>query len=324
MPPNMSAPNNSKDFQTSAQNDRLELKVIIKSLLNIVSYKSPHDFMSINSSTEALEKAVGTEVQSWKVDDGQNGAVFTSISKKAVSVVEFFYYHHTFEVKLAFALYAWFFFYIDDGAGKPFLENFQQRDLMGYPQEDPPLQHFHQILGGLYKYWDPICANSMACAAFEFISGTVLEGRKEVSEMEVQPTASSWPKYLRAKSGMAPGFSCTAFPKNTHPDISTYIQVLPDIDDYLCLVNDILSFHKEELAGETMTYVQVRSKTTRKHPRQVLIEMVQEVGEIHARILATLRGHEEAFLAWTTLENGFIAWHLSIGRYKLSELGFSV
>ncbi|KAJ7439818.1 isoprenoid synthase domain-containing protein [Mycena galericulata] len=174
----------------------------------------------------------------------------------------------------------------------------------------------------LYKYWDPLCANSMVCAALEFVTGTVLEVRKEVHEMDVRPTASSWPKFLRAKSGMAPGFSCAAFPKQSHPDISAYIQILPDIDEYLCLVNDLLSFYKEELAGETMTYVHVRSKTTQKHPYQVLVEMVQEVGDLHRRIAATLEGQPEALIAWKTLENGFIAWHLSIKRYKLSELGF--
>ncbi|KAJ6614864.1 hypothetical protein B0H10DRAFT_1802339, partial [Mycena sp. CBHHK59/15] len=172
-----------------------------------------------------------------------------------------------------------------------------------------------------YEHWDPICANTMVCAALEFVSGTVLEARKEVSEMEVQPTASSWPKYLGAKSGMVPGFSCTAFPKKTHPDISAYIQALPDIDDYLCLVNDILSFYKEEFAGETMTDVQIRSKTSQKHPKRVLVEMVQEVGNLHARIAATLEGQPEVFSAWKILEHGFIAWHLSIERYKLSQFG---
>ncbi|KAJ7237090.1 hypothetical protein C8J57DRAFT_1087814, partial [Mycena rebaudengoi] len=80
----------------------------------------------------------------------------------------------------------------------------------------------------LYKYWDPINANSMVCAALEFVSATVLEGRKEVAEMTVRAQATNWPRYLRMKSGMAPGFSCTAFPISAHPDISTYIQALPD------------------------------------------------------------------------------------------------
>jgi hypothetical protein len=82
----------------------------------------------------------------------------------------------------------------------------------------------------------------MVCAAFEFISGTVLETREKFSMMQISSTAPRWPKYFREKTGMAPGFSYAVFPKDTHPKISAYIQVIPDIDDYMCLVNDILSF----------------------------------------------------------------------------------
>ncbi|KAJ6616718.1 hypothetical protein B0H10DRAFT_1798904 [Mycena sp. CBHHK59/15] len=156
----------------------------------------------------------------------------------------------------------------------------------------------------------------------EFISGTLLEGRKEVVDMDVKPSAPNWPKYLRAKSGMAPGFSATAFPKSVHPNISTYVQALPDIDEYLCLVNDILSFFKEDLDGETMTYVSIRSRTSQKTPKRVLVEMVREVSDLHRQIAATLEGDSQASMAWKTLEYGFIAWHLSIERYKLSQFDF--
>ncbi|KAJ6527369.1 isoprenoid synthase domain-containing protein, partial [Mycena capillaripes] len=133
---------------------------------------------------------------------------------------------------------------------------------------------------------------------------------------------SNWPKYLRQKSGMAPGFSCAVFPARTHTDISAYIQVLPDIASYFYLVNDILSFYKEILAGETMNYVQVRSKTTGKDLKQVFVEMVREVGDLHTGITAALEEQPEALAAWKAFEYGYISWHLSIERYRLSELGF--
>ncbi|KAJ6557529.1 isoprenoid synthase domain-containing protein [Mycena capillaripes] len=215
-----------------------------------------------------------------------------------------------------------FFFYIDDGAGKSSHEDYQRRLLLGHPQEDAALEHYQEVLGNLYDYLDPVCANAMACAALEFISGTVLENKPQVSAMDVQPTAVGWPKYLRAKSGLGAAAACAIFPKKAYPDLTAYIQVLPDIDDFSCLANDILSFYKEEFAGETTSYVQVRSKATLKHPKLVLVEMVQECADLHNRISATLEKHPEALAAWETFENGFIAFHLSMGRYKLSELGF--
>lgn len=134
-----------------------------------------------------------------------------------------------------------FFFYIDDASAQPYLEDFQRRQMLGLPQVHPPFTHFLRILGDLYTYWDPVCANAMICSAFEFVSGTILEGRKEIKEMKPSHEAVNWPRYLRVKTGMAPGFSCMTFPRSLHPDVSTYIQALPDIEDFLGYANDILS-----------------------------------------------------------------------------------
>ncbi|KAJ6569367.1 hypothetical protein B0H19DRAFT_1257010 [Mycena capillaripes] len=265
------------------EDEILELKTIIGSFLDVVGYTpshSPHIFQN----------------------DGHDGAVFAPITKKAASLVEFCYFNHPCQVKLAFALYCWFFFYIDDVADKLSLEDYQRRLLLEYPQEDPVLGHFHHVLGRLYDYWDPVCANSMACAALEFLSGTILGNRPDITPMAACPSAPNWPKYLREKSRMAPGFACAVFPVLTHPNISTYIQTLPDIADYFYLANDILSFYQEVLAGETMNYVQVRSKTTRKAPKQVLVQMVQEFGDLHIGIKATLEEQPEALEAWKAFE----------------------
>ncbi|KAJ7208106.1 isoprenoid synthase domain-containing protein [Mycena rebaudengoi] len=292
-----------------------KMKSIIQSFLDISEYTPPHE--------HALEEAVGLKVASWKADDGENGKHFASVLKKAISVVQFFYPHHSFEAKLAVSLYTWFFFYIDDCASPSALAAFHQNILLGSPQEDVPLRHFNEVLGKLYGQWDPISANSMVAAALEFVSGNALEVRKDVSEMRIRTTASSWPKYLRAKTGMAPGYSNALFPKQAHSDLSAYIQILPDMDEWMCLVNDILSHYKEDIAGEPMGYIPLRAEMSRKHPTQVLVEMVQEAGELRTRIIQTLETEPEALAAWTSWERGYIAFHISNKRYKLADLGFS-
>ncbi|KAJ7291758.1 isoprenoid synthase domain-containing protein [Mycena rebaudengoi] len=315
---------NSKIGSTASEDAKQpKMKWIIQSFLDISEYTPPHEVMEAITDTAALEEAVGLVVASWKADDGENGERFASVLKKAVSLVQFFYPHHSFEAKLGASLYTWFFFYIDDCASPSALAAFHQHILLGSPQKDVPLRHFSEVLGGLYQHWDPICAGSMVAAALEFVSGNVLESRKDINEMRFRPTASSWPKYLRAKTGMAPGFSNALFPRQAHPDLSAFIQIIPDIDDWMCLVNDILSHYKEDIAGETMGYIPVRAETMQKHPTQVLVEMVQEAGELRMRIVETLKGEPEALAAWMTCERGFIAFHISNKRYKLADLGFS-
>ncbi|KAJ7269807.1 isoprenoid synthase domain-containing protein [Mycena rebaudengoi] len=304
--------------------EQLDVKKIIEYLLDAVCYESPVEVAAANSVLEELTAAVDAEVDSWNADDGNDGKTFKAVSKKAVSVVEYFYCYLSLEEKFAFAMYCWFFFYIDDLSAQPYLEDFQRRMLLGLPQEHIPLAGFQKALIRLYSYWDPVNANSMSCAAMEFVSGTVLEERKEVIEMAVRPSASNWARYLRTKSGMAPGFSSTAFPSSAYSDISIYIQALPDMEEFLCYANDILSFYKEDLAGETMTYVQIRAKTTQKHPKRVLVEMVEEMGDLHRRVQGTLAGHPDALNSWKTLEYGFIGWHFTLERYKLGQLGLKV
>ncbi|KAJ7176251.1 isoprenoid synthase domain-containing protein [Mycena crocata] len=299
-----------------------DMKWIVQSFLDLSSYAPPNELMKGLTNTVALEAAVRAEVDSWNADDGENGKRHASVLKKAVSLVQFFYPHHSLEPLIAIGLYTWFFFYIDDVASTEALSAFHQHILLGTPIDDVPLQHFKDVLANLYKHWDPICAHSMVAAALEFVSGNVMEVREDISSMQVRPTATTWPMYLRAKTGIAPGFSNAIFPKDAHPDIAAYIQVMPDIDVWMCLANDILSHYKEEIAGETMGYIPVRADVEGKSPLQVLVQMVQEAGELHTRISETLEGQPEALAAWTALEHGFIAFHISNKRYKLTDLGF--
>lgn len=55
-----------------------------------------------------------------------------------------------------------------------------------------------------------------------------------------------------------------------------------------------------------MNYVPLRAKVNGKHPKRVLVEMVEEVSVLHRRIAGILEGNIEALLAWTTLEHGFM------------------
>ncbi|THU86671.1 terpenoid synthase [Dendrothele bispora CBS 962.96] len=202
------------------------------------------------------------------------------------------------------------------------ITEFQHRILLNKPQLDPALAQFPRILSQLYWHWDHICANSMVCAALEFISGTAMEDKDEIQRMVPHPAALNWPRFLRMKTGIAPAYSYAVFPKSHHPDTSVFVQALPDMDDFINLGNDILSFYKEALDGDQMTYVAFRAKITNKHPICVVSEMVDEITQSHERIVAILSGHPEALKWWLTFEKGYIGWHLDLQRYKLAEIGF--
>jgi hypothetical protein len=68
--------------------DALDLRVIIGSMLDIVSYAPLNNPRIEKSCTDALEQAIGDEVKSWNVNDGHDGALFASIVKKAVYLIQ--------------------------------------------------------------------------------------------------------------------------------------------------------------------------------------------------------------------------------------------
>ncbi|KAG7096146.1 hypothetical protein E1B28_006819 [Marasmius oreades] len=300
----------------------LDVKSEIKRFLQSVSYETP----SVKFDKDGLKEAVLKEIATWNANDGHHGKLYDRIADQAAALVEYSYFHHGFDAKVQFALYSWFMIFIDDLSKRMpnAITEFQHRILLHKPQLDPALEQFPRILGNLYLHWDPICANSMVCAALEFISGTVMEDKKEIETMLPHPYAENWPKFLRSKTGIAPAYSYAVFPRTAHPDMSVYVQVLPDMEDFINLGNDILSFYKEDLAGDEMTYVSFRAKITGKRPLRVLSEMVDEITRSHERILKVLSDYPEALKWWLTFERGYIGWHLSLKRYRLSEIGLQM
>ena len=85
------------------------------------------------------------------------------------------------------------------------------------------------------------------------------------------------------------------------------------------IINDILSFYKEELAGETVTYVHLLRATRHKESGlEVVQELIDEAVDLSEEIDGILTG--DAKEMWECWKTGYITYHLCDGRYKLSEL----
>jgi len=85
------------------------------------------------------------------------------------------------------------------------------------------------------------------------------------------------------------------------------------------IINDILSFYKEELAGETVTYVHLlRTARHKENGLEVVQELIDEAVGLSEEIDGVLAG--EAKEMWECWKTGYITYHLCDGRYRLSEL----
>jgi Trichodiene synthase (TRI5) len=149
----------------------------------------------------------------------------------ACQVVECFYPKHSFDLKVLIVICNLVIFYIDDTLSinpGPLL-SFQLNSLTGRPQEDPILECLAQkLLPRMWAYFDPLAANAIVVSFLEFINGTIMEGMAK-SMMPLHPRASTFPEYVRLKSGAPAQYAFWLFPCDKHPDIKSYLQAIPDL-----------------------------------------------------------------------------------------------
>ncbi|KAF8883630.1 hypothetical protein CPB84DRAFT_1686262, partial [Gymnopilus junonius] len=172
-----------------------------------------------------------------------------------------------------------------------------------------------------YQFWNPIGANCITVAGVEFVTGRLIEEEPTIRDMQVSHVASSWPNFLRVKTGGAAAYAFMLFPKDTFPDMSIYIQVVDDISFIVNHLNDLLSYHKEALAGETNNYIHARAHATRKTVPESLQGVANDVLAADDRITQVLRYTKGATM-WKHFMIGLLDFHFALKRYRLNELKF--
>ncbi|KAJ7056067.1 isoprenoid synthase domain-containing protein [Mycena amicta] len=170
----------------------------------------------------------------------------------------------------------------------------------------------------MYKLWGSLPANCITSAALEFVTGCALEIHPEIRKIKLDPSSTSWPYFLRSHTGVAPAYAFMIF-QAISANMSQYMQVIADICLFIDLTNDVLSFYKEELAGETANYIHNRAVVTGKSPPNVLAEVAEEALAARNRVTAALQKCE-GLCSWVTFVHGYLAFHLTQDRYKLKEL----
>ena len=84
--------------------------------------------------------------------------------------------------------------------------------------------------------------------------------------------------------------------------------------------NDILSFYKEELTGDTVNYVHLLRVIHHKESGLAVVhDLIDEAVGLSEEISRVLAG--DAKETWELWMTGYITFHLCDSRYKLAELG---
>ena len=131
--------------------------------------------------------------------------------------------------------------YVDDMAPKDpsTFSVFEQRFLSGQPQLNPVLDALVKVLMHMWDIFDPICANSITAATFEFVTSSCLEPELERLPLIRGIQRFSW--FLRTRTGVAVSFSLFNFPKSSRLGLMEYIQAMADMDFWVSVTNDLIS-----------------------------------------------------------------------------------
>ncbi|KAK0446785.1 hypothetical protein EV421DRAFT_1901624 [Armillaria borealis] len=86
--------------------------------------------------------------------------------------------------------------------------------------------------------------------------------------------------------------------------------------------NDVLSFYKEESAGEEMNQVSLLASCSKCPKIEAVKQLVDITVGAHRNILDILCPDKAALDAYLSFSDGYLRAHVGISRYRLEELGF--
>ncbi|KAJ0108804.1 hypothetical protein J7T55_011295 [Diaporthe amygdali] len=240
-----------------------------------------------------------------------------------LSVAIDMYPSHPLEVQLHIGIFTWLGFLIDDTNKciSSDLAHFQARFYTGQPQPSLLLDHFAHTLRKTYQYYDPVIANTIVLSALAFVNANALETRREFQELVPSQAAASWPYYFRDKEGLPDTYAGFIYPKALYPNIGSFLQAFPDMGRFINLTNDILSFYKEEVAGETKNYVNSKAKSEKKTAMTAMREIVADTAQRYLSVTSVLAGKEPYARAWHEYVMGYVDMHLRNDRYMFADIG---
>ncbi|KAF5311046.1 hypothetical protein D9619_007675 [Psilocybe cf. subviscida] len=219
------------------------------------------------------------------------------------------------------ALYTAFITYLDD-LFKRDVESvalFGQRLIRGERQGHHVLDGLAHAMNDAETQFGRTAANIIIYDTLGYMNSLLID--HETQEVNLSRDALGFPTYMRLLSGVPSCFAVFIFP----PDMPllSYIQSIPEIRDYICYMNDVLSFYKEEIRGEEDNYISLVATSQRLAKYDVLQKLADDLARTTEQVNKILKEDPAAFHAWSTFKAGYIYFHTSNVRYKLDQLNLA-
>ncbi|KAG2058651.1 terpenoid synthase [Suillus hirtellus] len=193
---------------------------------------------------------------------------------------------------------------------------FNERFANCQPQGHPVMTALDELLREATCHYSSPVSNLIVTSALDFVSSNLLDN--ETKYMPISPQTPSYPEYSRMLSGATNAYGFFIFP-STLP-LREYIQCMPDLAIVINYTNDILSYYKEEIEGESANYLSLVAASRALTKQDALSELIEKTVQAHHNALKFLKSRPEAYNAYVAFFDGYIKFHTSFGRYKLEEI----
>ncbi|KII83917.1 hypothetical protein PLICRDRAFT_179951 [Plicaturopsis crispa FD-325 SS-3] len=222
------------------------------------------------------------------------------------------------EGQILMCLYTTFLIYLDDVFNEDIdtVREFNERFIHREPQGDEVLDNFADLLLQIPKYFGRVVANIMITSTLNLVTALLLE--YETQGMALGSGAQGYPTFSRVMSGASETYALWMFPPEL--PLRSYIQALPELMIFINNGNDILSFYKEELAGEVVNRVSFIADSRDISKNEALRLLEDEAVAAHDRVVQILAPHKGASEAFQHFKHGYVGFHALAKRYKLDEL----
>ncbi|KAI0755157.1 terpenoid synthase [Daedaleopsis nitida] len=286
---------------------------IIRDFLRRSAYE-PHS----TPPNAQLRAAVSDTMLAWQTDDSVE--VIHMLVDASCSFAETAYSHLDYDHLLYVAFYTAMFLYIDDVGGKYLtaVREFASRVIHGKSQLSPALDTLAVLMRQAHAMWSDVGADAIISGTMDAVNGMYIEYTTQ--DMDIKPQATEYPYYLRYRSGICPPYIHFLFMKSWRPSTESYLQMLPYMERWIVGVNDLLSFYKEELAGERRNYMHMRADAEQVPVIEVLRTLANELVDCNKTVEKLAGDDCELASVWSQYVQRAMEFHVNTRRYRLLEL----
>ncbi|PYI02484.1 terpenoid synthase [Aspergillus sclerotiicarbonarius CBS 121057] len=231
-------------------------------------------------------------------------------------------------IQRVIAIFTAYLIAIDDLAGEMLndLKQFTHRLFQARPSENQLLRSLVRFLHeGVCSAYGQFAKDMMLKGTLDFITACYVEVELDgVRALSIPKDAQGFPYYFRLKNGIAEPYALMAFPPDLYPEdthFTVYLVAIPELTYFFNAVNDIFSFYKESIVGtETGTFVSNLAIVHAVSPLRALEHLCQEAIRAIRRVRSILSVSPRMQQDIEQLFHGYILYHLSQSRYRLTEL----